>query len=165
MQQPVGKDVAALGIGAQLDLVDREEAHLQVGRHGLHGGYEITRGRRLDALLAGDQGGQGGALLQDDPVVDLARQQAQGEADEAAAVGQHPLDREMGLAGIGRPEHREDTRSFVRHQRHALTIGDVDVPWQAPSLRSGTDLQRFRLNGGVGLPTSGPTRGEPASSN
>ena len=63
-----------------------------------------------------------GALLHHHAVVDLAGQQAQRKADQPAAMGQHPLDREMGLAGIGRPEHREHAGSIVRHQRHGLTI-------------------------------------------
>ena len=44
------------------------------------------------------------ALL-DHLVVDLARQQTQRQADHAGRVRQHPLDRQMGLAGVGRPEH------------------------------------------------------------
>ena len=55
-QQPVGEHVAALGIGAQLDLVDREETDLEVLGHGFDGGDEVARGRRLDPFLAGDQG-------------------------------------------------------------------------------------------------------------
>ncbi len=121
-QQAVGEDVAALGIGAQLDLVDREEARLEVLGHGLDGGDEIAGRGRLDALLAGDQGDRGGAFLGQDPVVDLARQQAQRATDQAAPVGQHPLDREVGLAGVGRPEHGEHTRAFGRQQRHAPTM-------------------------------------------
>ena len=120
-QQAVGEDVAALGVGAELDLVDREEAHREVERHRLDGRDEIARARRLDALLAGDQRDRAGAALRDDAVVDLARQQAQRKADQAAAMGEHALDREVGLAGVGRPQHGDHARAFERQRRHALS--------------------------------------------
>ena len=56
VQQAVGEDVAALGIGAELDLVDRQELDLAVQRHGLDRADEIVRPGRDDLLLAGDQG-------------------------------------------------------------------------------------------------------------
>ena len=90
---------------------------LEAFGHRLDGGDEIARGRRLDALLAGDQRDRGGAGLGGDAVVDLARQQAQRKADQAAAVGQHPLDREVGLAGVGRPEHGEHARALADGRR------------------------------------------------
>jgi len=48
-----------------------------------------------------------------DPVIDLARQQAQRKADHAAGMGAHALDRKVGLAGVGRAKHRLDTRGAV----------------------------------------------------
>ena len=42
--------------------------------------------------------------MRDDAVVDLAGEQPQREADDAAGMGAHPLDREIGLAGIGRAQ-------------------------------------------------------------
>ena len=112
--------------------------------HRLDGGDEIASPRRLDALLAGDQRDRAGAALGGDPVVDLARQQAQRKADQAAAVGQHALDREVGLAGVGRPEHGEHARAFERHRRdalsHALTIGGESGRCKGPvSRRRGAD--------------------------
>src|SRR3712207_9097662 len=41
MQQPVGEDVAALGVGGQLDLVDRQELDRPVDRHALDRADEI----------------------------------------------------------------------------------------------------------------------------
>jgi len=38
-----------------------------------------------------------------DLVVDLARQEAQRQADHAGFVRQHTVDGEMGFAGVGRP--------------------------------------------------------------
>ena len=55
VQQPVGEDVAALGIGAELDLVHREEFDRPVERHRLDGADEIGGVGRDDLLLAGDQ--------------------------------------------------------------------------------------------------------------
>ena len=43
MQQAVGEDVAALGVGAELDLVDRQELDLAVERHRLDRADEIVR--------------------------------------------------------------------------------------------------------------------------
>ena len=55
MQQPGGEDMAALGIGAELDFVDREELDRPVERHRLDGADEIGRVRRQDLFFAGDQ--------------------------------------------------------------------------------------------------------------
>ena len=44
----------------------------------------------------------------DDLVVDLARQEPERQPDDADIVGEHALDGEMGLAGIGRAEHGGD---------------------------------------------------------
>ena len=41
---------------------------------------------------------------------DFAGEQAEREADDAGRVSAHPLDREMGLAGVGGPEDRPDRR-------------------------------------------------------
>ena len=56
MQKPVGEDVAALGVGAELDFVDREELDLAVERHRLDRADEIVRVGGDDLFLAGDQG-------------------------------------------------------------------------------------------------------------
>jgi hypothetical protein len=140
-QQAIGEDVAALGIGAELDLVDREEAHLETLGHRFDRGDEVARGSRLDPLLAGDQRDRGRPLLGHDPVVDLARQQAQREADQAAAMRQHPLDREVGLAGVGRPEHGEHARAVGWQQRHAMTMRSMGGPgkgWVLPQGAAGS---------------------------
>ena len=76
-------------------------------------------------LLAGDQGDRAGALELDDPVVVLARQQPQREADHARAVAEHPLDGEVGLAGVGGPEDRGQLR-VVRRTVEAVDISPQD---------------------------------------
>ena len=48
-------------------------------------------------------------------VVDLARQQPQRQPDDSRRMAEHPLDGEMGLAGIGRPKHGGDARAAGTH--------------------------------------------------
>ena len=55
VQQAVGEDMAALGVGAELDFVDRQELDRAVERHRLDRADEIARHGRDDLLLAGDQ--------------------------------------------------------------------------------------------------------------
>ena len=115
VQQPRGKDMAALGIGAQLDLVDGEEIDRPVERHQFDGAHEIGRVWRQDLFFAGDQRHRARTAQLDDPVVILARQQAQRKPDHPALVAEHALDGEMGLAGVGRPEDRDEPRSGAEH--------------------------------------------------
>ena len=75
-----------------------------VERHRLDRAGEPARVRRDDLLLAGDQRDVARALARHHAVVVLARQQAQREADDAGGMGQHPLDREMRLAGVRRAQ-------------------------------------------------------------
>ncbi len=105
MQQPVGEDVAALGVAAQLDLVDGQEVDGPVERHAFDRADEPLGIRRDDLLFAGDQGDGVLALQLGDAVVILAGQQAQRKADHAGAVPEHALQGEMGLAGVGRAEN------------------------------------------------------------
>ena len=100
--------MAALQIGGELDLIDRHERHVEIARHRLDGRHPIARLGRLDLLFAGDQRHRVRADPIDDLVVDLARQQPQRQPDHAAGMGQHALDRQMGLAGVGRSEHGGD---------------------------------------------------------
>ena len=108
MQHAVGEDVAALEIGGELDFVDGEERDIEIARHRLDGGDPEPRVRRLDLLFAGDQRHRFGADPLHRAVIDFARQQPQRQADQAGRMRQHPLDGEMGLAGIGRAEHGGD---------------------------------------------------------
>ena len=108
VEHAVGEDVAALEIGAELHLVDGEEGDVEVARHRLDGRHPEARIRRLDLLLAGDERDRLGAHARRNLVVDLARQQPQRQPDDAGGMAEHALDGEMGLAGIGRPEHGGD---------------------------------------------------------
>ena len=122
VEEPVGEDVAAVEIGGELDLVDGDEGEVEVARHRLDGRDPVARPVRLDLLLAGDERDVGGAGLVDDPLVDLAREEPQRQADHAALVAEHALDGEMGLAGIGRPEHSGDAAGA--QLRREVTAGD-----------------------------------------
>ena len=113
VQDAVGEDVSALEIGGELDFVDRHESRIEIARHRLDGRDPEARIGGLDLLFAGDQRDRVRADPVGDLVVDLAREQAQRQPDHAGGMREHPLDREMGLAGIGRAEHGGDASAAV----------------------------------------------------
>ena len=119
VQYPVGEEMAALGVGCHLHLVDGEKRDWPLDRHRFDGADEIARAGRGDLFLAGDQRHLVDALDRHDAVVVLARQQAQREADHARRVAKHALDREIGLTGIGRAENRGQAAGGAggRHRR------------------------------------------------
>ena len=96
--------MAAIEIGAELDFVDRDEGDIEIARHRLDGRYPVARIRRLDFFFAGDERDPS-APPDRNLIIDLAREQAQRQPDQAGGMRQHALDGEMGLTGIGRPEH------------------------------------------------------------
>ena len=110
VEHPVGEDVAAFGIGAKLGLVQGDERDVPLHRHGLRGAEQPARILRQDLLLAGDEGDLALALEPDDPVIDFAREQPQREADHPARMRAQPLDRQMRLSGIGRPQYGRQRR-------------------------------------------------------
>jgi hypothetical protein len=105
VQHAVGKDVAALEIGSELNFVDGEKSDVEIARHRLDGGDPEPRIRRLDLLFAGDERNSVGADPLHRAVIDFAGQEPQRQADHAGGMRQHPLDRQMSLAGIGRAKH------------------------------------------------------------
>ena len=106
--------MAAVGVGCELDFVHGQKRHVEIARHRLDGCYPVAGVARLDLFLAGDERDLFGPHARDDLVVDLARQQAQRQADHAAGMAEHPLDRQMGLAGIGGAKHsRHAARTLV----------------------------------------------------
>ncbi len=108
VQQPVGKDMAALRIGAKLDLIDGQKIRADIGGHRFDRADPIGRAVGHDPFLARDQRHDGRATDRDDAIIDLARQQPQRQADHACAVGQHPFNGVVGFAGIRRSENRGD---------------------------------------------------------
>ena len=105
MQDAVGEDVPALEIRRDLDFIDGEKRDVDIARHRLDGGDPVARILRLDLLFARDQRDALLARTRRDLVVDLAREQPQRQADDPRRMRQHPLDGQMRLAGVGRPEH------------------------------------------------------------
>ena len=144
----MGEDVAALGVGAELDLVDGEEIDLAIKRHRLDRADEVTRPERDDLFFAGDQRDLGRAPGLDYPIVDLAREQPQRQADHPRGVAQHPLHRQMGLPGIGRPEDGYEPRGVAPRWRavHAHQCGGCRrAPQASPSARRSGLSRRARL--------------------
>jgi hypothetical protein len=115
MQQAFGEHMATIRIGAELDLIDGDELRRMVKRHRLHRAGEPPRIWWDDLFLTGDQRDVAHTLLQHHPVVILAGQEAQREADDPGRMGKHPLDRQMRLAGIGRAEDGLDPRLIAQH--------------------------------------------------
>ena len=136
VQQAIGEHVAALVIGGELDLVDGEERHLALHRHGLDRADEIGRVLGAQLLLARDQGAGGTALDGHDPIEDLAGEQAEREADHARAVGQHALDGKVRLTGIGRPENRHHPTMERTLQNHVRKIAAVPAVGKAHHTKS-----------------------------
>ena len=100
----------ALGVGAKLDLIHRQEITADIGRHRLDRADPVLRAFADDPFLARHQRGDRRPARSDDAVIDLARKQPQRQADDACPVRQHPVYGMMGLAGIRRPEDRRDPR-------------------------------------------------------
>ena len=115
VKQPRGKHMAALAIGAELDLVDGKELDRPVERHRFNGADEIRRVRGQDLFLPGNQRDRARPAQSDHAVIIFPRQETERKADHAAVVIEHALDREMRLAGIGRPEDRDEARCGTEH--------------------------------------------------
>ena len=136
MQEPMGEQVAALRIGAKLDLVDREKFDLAVERHRLDRADEIARPERNDLFFAGDQRDLGRAPRLDHPIVNFARQQPQRQADHARGMSQHALDRQMRLARIRRAQNGDEPRGVAPRWRaiHERQCGTCRRAPQASAL-------------------------------
>jgi len=111
-----------------LDFVDGHEFHRAVERHGLDGANEILGALRRDLFLACDQRRRRLPLSLDHPVIDLPRQQPERQPDHAGGVTEHPLDREVGFAGIGGTqntlEHRFGPGALAHHPTMGPACGD-----------------------------------------
>ena len=109
VEDAIGEDMAAFEIGRDLDFIDREKRHVEIARHRLHGGDPEPRPWRLDLFLAGDQRDANRARRDRRSCCrPRAPSSRSGRPITPGGMRQHPLDREMGLAGIGRPEHGGD---------------------------------------------------------
>ncbi len=76
VQQAVGENVAAVGVGTELNLVHRDELGAAVERHRFHRAGEPARLGGQDLFLPGDEGDVAGALSRHHAVVIFAREQA-----------------------------------------------------------------------------------------
>jgi arylsulfatase A-like enzyme len=114
VEQPVGEDVASLRVRRQLDLVHREEIDLPIHWHRLDGADPVVGPPGYSPFLPGDQRDPGLPDPDRDLVVDLPRQQPQGQPDHPRVVGEQPLDGPVGLPRVGRPQRRGDRRA-LRH--------------------------------------------------
>ena len=140
VQQAIGEHMPALGIGAKLDFVDGEVVRADIGRHGLHRAGPVARAGRHDAFLARHQRHRPPAPLLAQTLIDLARQEAQRQADDPAPVGDHALDGVMGLAGIGGAEHGRDAPARAR----AAATGATGALTPLPAHRAaGTPRRRY----------------------
>ena len=113
----MGEHMAALRIGAKLDLIDSKKFDLTIERHRLDRADEVARPERNDLFFAGDQGDLSRAPRLDHPIVDLAREQPQRQADHARGMSEHPLDRQMRLARIGRAQNGDEPRGVAPRWR------------------------------------------------
>src|ERR1019366_8752510 len=68
-------------------------------------------------LFARDERDSVRARLLDRAVIDLAGEKPERQADHPARMGEHPLDRVMRLAGVGRPKQDRDTPRAVPRKR------------------------------------------------
>ena len=75
--------MAAFGIGAKLDFIDCHEIGAHTVRHRLDRADPVLGAGRHDPFLARDQRHNRRATSGNDLVIDLARQQAQRQADHA----------------------------------------------------------------------------------
>ena len=105
-QQTVGEHMTPLWIGTKLNLIHCDKIGTQIQRHCLNGADPILCTVGNNAFFARDQCHHRRAARGDNPVVNLARQQPQRQANHPSAMPQHPLDRVMSFSGVGRPKHR-----------------------------------------------------------
>ncbi len=97
--------MAPIRVRTKLDLIDSDKIRAHALGHRLNRADPIGRARRHDPFFARHQRHNAGATHRDDPVIDLPRQQPQRQADDARAMGQHPLNRVVCLARIGRAKN------------------------------------------------------------
>ena len=114
VQNAVGEYVPAFGVGGKLHFVNRDKIHLAADRHGFGRADEKARIGRHNFFFAGNQRHIGRMRLAEMPgqyaVIHFAREQAQGQTDHAALIGQHAFHGEMCFARIGGAQHDTQMR-------------------------------------------------------
>ena len=135
VENAICEDVAAVEIARDLHLIHGQELDRDIERHGLDGAHEIPRAFRDDLLFAGDQRRDRLALRGNHAIVNLARQQPEGQPDHATGVTEHALDREMGLTRVGRTQHRLGDRPWSGARAHGQTMGGCPFHFKLTSQR------------------------------
>ena len=115
--------MAALAVARQLNLVHADELDLPVQGHRLDGADEVAGLLRDSPFFARYQGDGLLPFLFDHTVIDLAGEEAEREAHHPGAMGQHALDRQMGLARVGRAEQSGDRGVFGAVPNHGRKFG------------------------------------------
>ena len=120
--------MAALKITTKLDFIHRQKIRPQTLGHGLDRADPVFGARRHLTFFARQQRHNRRATQTDNPLVNLARQKPQRQTDYARFIAQHPFNRIMGFAGVGRPQNSRDSAVILhntarRLQRHTLKPG------------------------------------------
>ena len=115
-QQPVGENMATLRISTELDFIHCQVIGAHPFRHRLNSADPILRARRHNPLFASDQSHHGWPAQRDNPVIDLTRQQAQRQADDARPMAQHAFNGVGGFTCVGGAQNGHNP-ALVRHVR------------------------------------------------
>ena len=81
MQQPVGKDMAALTLSGKLRLIERHKGKISMHRHGLRRAQQPPGVLGLDPLFPSDQSNAVCPFDRAYSVIDLTREQPQRKSD------------------------------------------------------------------------------------
>src|SRR5690606_9224258 len=100
VQYAVSEDMSPFGMSRELDLINANEVHFEVGRHGFGRAYpEACRSWDL-TFFASDERNLVAADRGPHAVIDFAREQPQWQAEHACVVFQHAPDTTVGLASV-----------------------------------------------------------------
>ena len=144
--------MAAFEIGGDLDFINGDEGDIDIARHGLDGRYPILGEFRFDFLFAGDEGDGILADTGDNAAIDFAGEQAEWQANDSGRMGQHALDGEIGLAGIGGTEHGFDTSGAQRRGKLGQGHGRSNLHFMDASTdRSGGECPKTGQKNGAAL--------------
>ncbi len=134
--------MAAIRVGAKLNFINADKIGPNVQRHRFGRGNPILRARRDDLFLARDQRHHGRAAQGDYFVINLARKQAQRQANNPRAVPQHPLDGIMRFAGVGRAQHgRDPLRRRGEFRAHRAAFAGLQVLALGGGLNAGDSIR------------------------
>ena len=123
MQKSIGKNVPALRIRSELNLINCQKLNGYVLRHCLDGADPILRCIWLNLFLASNEGNLVHSYSQANLVVNLSGEQAQRQTYHASFVVKHTLDCQVCFSGIGRTQHRRNIADTSRMDcAHGLTL-------------------------------------------